>query len=159
MLLKTLKSSSYSKCYLNTLIANGREVRDTPDGANLTVRPTIYGDVKFRVRKPEEIPINFVNKFFVEVDPYRQLGVYRKWTGNPNGTTPEAYLDDNAIPYTSVLAPTAKTSFSRSDLNTGSFLSRVTGFRKANSMVTCSIDGHRGGFIIPAHIADVLFAY
>lgn len=159
MLLKTLKSSSYSKCYLNTLIANGREVRDTPDGANLTVRPTIYGDVKFRVRKPEEIPINFVNKFFVEVDPYRQLGVYRKWTGNPNGTTPGAYLDDNAIPYTSVLAPTAKTSFSRSDLSTGSFLSRVTGFRKANSMVTCSIDGHRGGFIIPAHIADVLFAY
>ena len=159
MLLKTLKSSSYSKCYLNTLIANGREVRDTPDGANLTVRPTIYGDVKFRVRKPEEIPINFINKFFVEVDPYRQLGVYRKWTGNPNGTTPEAYLDDNAIPYTSVLAPTAKTSFSRSDLSTGSFLSRVTGFRKANSMVTCSIDGHRGGFIIPAHIADVLFAY
>lgn len=159
MLLKTLKSSSYSKCYLNTLIANGREVRDTPDGANLTVRPTIYGDVKFRVRKPEEIPINFVNKFFVEVDPYRQLGVYRKWTGNPNGTTPEAYLDDNAIPYTSVLAPTTKTSFSRSDLSTGSFLSRVTGFRKANSMVTCSIDGHRGGFIIPAHIADVLFAY
>lgn len=159
MLLKTLKSSSYSKCYLNTLIANGREVRDTPDGANITVRPTIYGDVKFRVRKPEEIPINFVNKFFVEVDPYRQLGVYRKWTGNPNGTTPEAYLDDNAIPYTSVLAPTAKTSFSRSDLSTGSFLSRVTGFRKANSMVTCSIDGRRGGFIIPAHIADVLFAY
>ena len=159
MLLKTLKSSSYSKCYLNTLIANGREVRDTPDGANLTVRPTIYGDVKFRVRKPEEIPINFINKFFVEVDPYRQLGVYRKWTGNPNGTTPEAYLDDNAIPYTSVLAPTAKTSFSRSDLSTGSFLSRVTGFRKANSRVTCSIDGHRGGFIIPAHIADVLFAY
>lgn len=159
MLLKTLKSSSYSKCYLNTLIANGREVRDTPDGANLTVRPTIYGDVKFRVRKPEEIPINFVNKFFVEVDPYRQLGVYRKWTGNPNGTTPEAYLDDNAIPYTSVLAPTTKTSFSRSDLSTGSLLSRMTGFRKANSMVTCSIDGHRGGFIIPAHIADVLFAY
>ena len=159
MLLKTLKSSSYSKCYLNTLIANGREVRDTPDGANLTVRPTIYGDVKFRVRKPEEIPINFVNKFFVEVDPYRQLSVYRKWTGNPNGTTPEAYLDDNAIPYTSVLAPTTKTSFSRSDLSTGSLLSRMTGFRKANSMVTCSIDGHRGGFIIPAHIADVLFAY
>lgn len=159
MLLKTLKSSSYSKCYLNTLIANGREVRDTPDGANLTVRPTIYGDVKFRVRKPEEIPISFINKFFVEVDPYRQLGMYRKWTGNPNGTTPEAYLDDNAIPYTSVLAPTAKTSFSRSDLSTGSFLSRVTGFRKANSMVTCSIDGHRGGFIIPTHLADVLFAY
>lgn len=159
MLLKTLKSSSYSKCYLNTLIANGREVRDTPDGANLTIRPTIYGDVKFRVRKPEEIPISFINKFFVEVDPYRQLGMYRKWTGNPNGTTPEAYLDDNAIPYTSVLAPTAKTSFSRSDLSTGSFLSRVTGFRKANSMVTCSIDGHRGGFIIPTHLADVLFAY
>ena len=159
MLLKTLKSSSYSKCYLNTLIANGREVRDTPDGGNLTVRPTIYGDVKFRVRKPEEIPINFVNKFFVEVDPYRQLSVYRKWTGNPNGTTPKAYLDDNAIPYTSVLAPTTKTSFSRSDLSTGSFLSRMTGFRKANSMVTCSIDGHRGGFIIPTHIADVLFAY
>ena len=70
-------------------------------------------------------------------------------------------MDNTATPIKSVLAPNkAKpVMFMRSDLSTGSFLSKITGFRKSNSMIMCTIDGRRGGFIIPSSLADTLFAY
>lgn len=160
-LLKTLKNSPYSKCYLNLLVADGHAVRDTQDHEMLAARPAIYGDVDNRLNKEMQVPIDFVNKFFVELNPERHINTYRKYSGTPDGTTAADFVDADNVPAMSVLSPNkAKpTSFMRSDLTTGSMFSRLAGFHKANSMIRCVIDGHVGGFIIPASVADLLFAY
>ena len=160
-LLKTLKNSPYSKCYLNLLVADGHAVRDTQDHEMLAARPAIYGDVDNRLNKEMQVPIDFVNKFFVELNPERHINTYRKYSGTPDGTTAADFVDADNVPVMSVLSPNkAKpTSFMRSDLTTGSMFSRLAGFHKANSMIRCVIDGHVGGFIIPASVADLLFAY
>lgn len=160
-LLKTLKNSPYSKCYLNLLVADGHAVRDTQDHEMLAARPAIYGDVDNRLNKEMQVPIDFVNKFFVELNPERHINTYRKYSGTPDGTTAADFVDADNVPVMSVLSPNkAKpTSFMRSDLTTGSMFSRIAGFHKANSMIRCVIDGHVGGFIIPASVADLLFAY
>jgi hypothetical protein len=160
-LLKTLKNSPYSKCYLNLLVADGHAVRDTQDHEMLAARPAIYGDVDNRLNKEMQVPIDFVNKFFVELNPERHINTYRKYSGTPDGTTAADFVDTDNVPVMSILSPNkAKpTSFMRSDLTTGSMFSRLAGFHKANSMIRCVIDGHVGGFIIPASVADLLFAY
>jgi hypothetical protein len=160
-LLKTLKNSPYSKCYLNLLVADGHAVRDTQDHEMLAARPAIYGDVDNRLNKEMQVPIDFVNKFFVELNPERHINTYRKYSGTPDGTTAADFVDADNVPVMSILSPNkAKpTSFMRSDLTTGSMFSRLAGFHKANSMIRCVIDGHVGGFIIPASVADLLFAY
>lgn len=160
-LLKTLKNSPYSKCYLNLLVADGHAVRDTQDHEMLAARPAIYGDVDNRLNKEMQVPIDFVNKFFVELNPERHINTYRKYSGTPDGTTAADFVDADNVPVMSVLSPNkAKpTSFMRSDMTTGSMFSRLAGFHKANSMIRCVIDGHVGGFIIPASVADLLFAY
>ena len=160
-LLKTLKNSSYSKCYLNLLVADGHAVRDTEEHEMLAAHPAIYGDVDNRLSKEIQVPIDFVNKFFVELNPERHINTYRKYSGTPDGTTAADFVDVDNVPIMSILSPNkAKpTSFMRSDLTTGSMFSRLTGFHKANSMIRCVIDGHVGGFIIPASVADLLFAY
>lgn len=165
-ILKTLKNSTYTPCYINPLVVPAQDLLNAMPDERITVAPIVPESTEPKTGLPVQVTPAFLREFYDILEPTKGFRMYRDYCGYFSPETMNEQLSyTNGVPESYILVrkqrPLAKFAMSDVGMQAGfkGLIHKILRTRTNTVMVRTRVGGHEGAFVMPKPDAESLFTF
>lgn len=165
-ILKTLKNSTYTPCYINPLVVPAQDLLNAMPDERITVSPIVPESTEPKTGLPVQVTPAFLREFYDILEPTKGFRMYRDYCGYFSPETMNEQLSyTNGVPESYILVrkhrPLAKFAMSDVGMQAGfkGLIHKILRTRTNTVMVRTRVGGHEGAFVMPKPDAESLFTF
>jgi hypothetical protein len=165
-ILKTLKNSTYTPCYINPLVVPAQDLLNAMPDERITVAPVVPESTEPKTGLPVQVTPAFLREFYDILEPTKGFRMYRDYCGYFSPETMNEQLSyTNGVPESYILVrkqrPLAKFAMSDVGMQAGfkGLIHKILRTRTNTVMVRTRVGGHEGAFVMPKPDAESLFTF